>query len=167
MIVDKFDRISLLNHEWPDLVPVPDHEVLYELRRDWIQCFVGWYEGVQYWFTLVVPTGFKSDGQSSPKAVWSCFRPDGPVRIAALAHDALYRSCGGTRDIGIELQFCVQPIGNQHKIHFSRLACDQVYREFYIQSAPKFRNRAWIGYYALRMAGRKYFGADSGPNGDL
>jgi len=45
---------------------------------------------------LTVPAGFKYDGASVPRPLWSVsgIRPDGLIRAAALIHDFIYRSAG-------------------------------------------------------------------------
>ena len=55
----------------------------------------GWdKDGVSH--ELVVPRGFRYDGASVPRALWSLIglRPDGLVRAAALLHDWIYRHGG-------------------------------------------------------------------------
>jgi len=68
-----------VNH--PDVEPINDR--WYRLEEDW-------------YFTVGsicarVPKGYRFDGASVPQVCWSFgFRPDGPWRSAALAHDYLY-----------------------------------------------------------------------------
>lgn len=40
--------------------------------------------------TVTVPTGFRTDGASIPKAFWNILEPFGPYFPAALVHDYLY-----------------------------------------------------------------------------
>lgn len=149
----------MMGYKQPSIIPVK--KGIYQLEK-----------GVTYWFhaktldgytrtyTVSIPTGFYSDGQSSPRFLWWYMRPDGLVRIAALIHDALYRSRGGLEipikggmNDGVVVKV---KIGSRY-VNFSRKSCDMVYRAFYVAYVGN-KRKARMGYIALRIFGGRHFG---------
>ncbi len=168
MLIKSFDKIIIDGFwfDWPDLEPVPNYEVRYINKTMSITTFVGYVKNKKYWFWIKVFPGFICDGQSSPRLVWGITRPDGPVRIAAFLHDACYRTGGFTRKNNhCFITANTEPLAKfGFRVKLSRLACDQIYRDVFIQTGGKiFKNRALLGYFSLRLFGQKYFG-QSAPN---
>ncbi len=178
MNIDYFDQISLLpyRHEytdyrrwnWPILDPDTAYETVYVTREDIEYRFVGWIGEIKYWFKLFVSAEYRCDGRSTPPILWSRFRPDGPCRIAAHAHDAAYQSEGFRRkEVPVKLTCQLQPGMNGFPVTLSRKACDQIYLNFRTQTCPRERIKANLEYGILRIAGKKYYGSDMRPNGDM
>jgi hypothetical protein len=153
-------KITVLgNPNQPDMRPVKSKDdVLYRLEKSYsIKLCI---DGERY--NIRVPQGFYTDGQSSPKIFWSLFRPDGIVRLAALIHDALYRSEGG-------LQFPIKRGLNRGKTIYvlkglnptvlKRKTCDAIYRTLYNLMGIDVSRKAGLGYLILRVFGGRYFGS--------
>ena len=152
----------------PDIRPI--NTVLYQLKEDYTAAFMAKsvYNGKNYsdLYTIEIPMGFYCDGQSVPQFLWWCMRPDGLVRMAALIHDALYRSEGGKQVpiVGGRNDGVIITVKRFGRCYFNRKSCDLIYREFYKKFAPKEKNKANIGYRMLRIFGKKHFGNEM-PNG--
>jgi|GEM_PF-3019849 len=171
MIIKKFSIISLVPPEkWPVVIPDKKDGAMYSLGEDYTLYFYGRSKqyGGERIFKLFVPEGFRTDLQSTPRFLWSFMRPDGNVRIAAVAHDACYRTAGFTIKewLGCRLKYKID-LKHLHykKIRLSRLASDQIYRDVYIQSTTgrTSRMKARLGYIALRLFGKISFGKEP-PN---
>lgn len=80
----------------PDIRPVKESGQLYKVFQSY-NFFVE-AGGEKHFFT--VPEGFRHDGASVPRLVWTLigFLPDGAHRGAALAHDYLYENRGSIGD---------------------------------------------------------------------
>ena len=105
--------------------------------------------------------GRKYDGASVPRIGWTLtgIRPDGEYRAASLAHDELYRSKGGKKDMdGASLK---NPRGN--RVEVSRKEADWVFKQF-MKFATVPRRQRNIAHFAVRLFGRRYWGKDS-PSG--
>lgn len=169
--INKFEQIQLLSPwKYPNILPSKKDIPQYTLENRWAIQFVGWSKDFvgKRWFFLIVWKGFVCDGQSTPWWLWWFMRPDGNVRLAALAHDAAYRTAGFLikKHLGCTLWCSETPlIEDSGKVILSRLASDQLYKYLYKQSTEGRRSRAkaQLGYAVLRKFGDKYFGAEP-PN---
>ena len=117
----------------PDIRPYAWRK--YELASAWS---VEW-EGATY----SIPEGFRHDGASVPRPVWSLtgLRPDGLLRAAALLHDALYRHGGRL------------PKGWGPQVPISRKDADRAFYGLMIEAGVP-RWRAWTAWRAVRVFGR-------------
>lgn len=87
--------------------------------------------------TLVVPAGFKSDGASVPRALWSTVCPNIDPRTlrAAIVHDYIYRNAVPG---------------------WTRLEADELFYDFMVEDGfPKFK--AGVAYYGVRWFGGANF----------
>ncbi len=117
----------------PDIRPYAWRK--YELAAPWSVKWLGQ--------TYNIPKGFRHDGASIPRLVWSLsgLRPDGLLRAAALLHDALYRYGGRL------------PRGWGPEVLFSRKEADAAFYGLMIEAGvPKWR--AWMAWRAVRLFGR-------------
>lgn len=114
---------------------------------------------------LYVPKGYVYDGASVPRFVWSLtgLRPDGEIRAASLAHDALYRSKGGT--ILKQLYGCKLTNGVGNITVCNRKEADWVFREF-MKYATVSRRKRNMAYMAVRMFGKLFWGKEP-PSGEI
>ena len=76
----------------------PREDMIKQTTAKWT-CTWEW-DGVRK--TLTVPRYYIYDGASVPRLIWSLvgLRPDGLIRAASLAHDALFRAEGGAQSWG-------------------------------------------------------------------
>ncbi len=91
-----------------------------------------------------IPTLFRSDGRSAPRALWGIVPPIGPALWAAVPHDFLYKNGGYYLRVGESIIF----------IPIDQSQADAVYRELMILKGFS-RTKSWYSYAALRMFGRK------------
>ncbi len=94
-------------------------------------------------FMIEVPDGFRYDGASVPRFLWSLsgIRPDGIIRAAALIHDFVYRNKGWD---GL----------------LTRKEADQLFRIMIRQAGGSWW-KAWKAYRAVRLFGRLAWGSDA------
>ncbi len=98
---------------------------------------------------LVVPRGFRYDGASVPRILWSVIglRPDGLVRAAALLHDWIYRHGGKL------------PPGSYRRDdgeggHWTRKSADLLFGRVMRESGvSKLKRR--LAYLGVRVGGRR------------
>ena len=147
-----------MNEVQPDARPVEKN--IYELFEEWTYTWEK--DGVTR--RLVLPKGFRYDGASVPRFLWSVIglRPDGLIRAAALVHDFLYFYGGkvpsGSYQIlndndewdNLESEEDIWTRKNSDRI-FVRLM-----REF---GVSKIKRR--LAYYGVRSFGWRFFGKKS------
>ena len=114
---------------------------------------------------LSVPAGYLYDGASVPRVFWSLIglRPDGLIRAASLAHDALYRAAGGKKPEA--WGGCVLTNCNGNAVQVCRGEADWVLREF-MRSAGMWRHRCGIAWAAVRIGGARHWGGPMPTAGD-
>ncbi len=119
----------------PDIRPIAWRR--YRLERAWEHEWREW--------TIRVEEGFVHDGASVPWWAWSVsgLRPDGLIRAAALAHDAIYRHHGRLPNGWIE----------PRRI-FTRREADKLFYDLMIEAGIA-RWRAYLVYRAVRLGGRR------------
>ncbi len=134
------------------MIPQPDIRPTtgrwYALQDDFA---LTWLEDGAF-FSLTVPKGFRSDGASVPRLLWSVIglTPDGPIRAGALLHDFIYRY-GGEMPAGSfrvyvrgEWAASAQPI--------TRRRADWILRHF-AQAAGISPRRALLVWTGVRVGG--------------
>lgn len=152
--------------EQPDVRPEhhPKINPFYRSPQETSFTWIGVYNKDARFFKLDISKNFFIDGQSAPRIAWSFgFLPDGLCRMAALVHDALYRSKGGRLTVipnGINMGRTIRLWADGEPATLSQKACDQVYRDCYIACASSEERNARIGYRIIRIFGRYYFGKD-------
>ena len=117
----------------PDIRPIAWRK--YRLEQTWAHKWKDW--------TLRIQAGFLHDGASIPRWAWSLsgLRPDGLIRAAALAHDALYRY-GGKLPM-----HWILPAKT-----FTRKEADGLFYDL-MREAGISRWRAYVAYKAVRAGG--------------
>lgn len=113
------------------------------------------YNGV--YRRLNVPAGYFYDGASVPRVFWSIagLWPDGLIRAAALAHDAMYRCAGGM--MPERMNGCTILSGQGNRVTVGRAEADWVLREF-MKASGMWRHRCGIAWLAVRIGGARHWG---------
>ena len=125
----------------PDVRPIKESGDLYELYEDYAFKFIN----KRQLLTATIKKGFKYDGASVPRIVWTLagFLPDGIHRPAALIHDYMYEKEGKIPVDGGELEYTRK---EADKLFFDAL------RFLGIKSW-----HARIAYISVRLFGRLYW----------
>ncbi len=128
------------------------------------------HHGVRY--SLVVPRGFRYDGASVPRIVWTLtgILPDGLIRAGALIHDWLYANGGSLPFLSFSMHV-PKPGGweDMPSAKWSRKAADRMFGRL-LREAGVSRRRRRAAYLAVRAFGwwpwysravRRYFSSQS------
>lgn len=102
---------------------------------------------------IIIPKGYKSDGASVPRLVWtlSGLTPDGLIRAAALIHDFIYDH-SGQLPCG-SFKYVVEGVWyNCTEIDWTRKEADQLFANIMKEcGVSKFKRR--VAYLAVRVGG--------------
>ena len=124
------DRYGLIQ---PDIRPVKESGELYVLYQPFFFEING--------KSITITQGFRLDGASVPRALWSVMFPrDGIHRAAACIHDYLYE-CKGKLPEGIE---------------YTRLEADSAFKELLTMYGVK-NWQVLAAYKAVRLFGNSYW----------
>ena len=143
------------------MIPVPVTRVVGEskaghVRVELVKDYEYRWKHKGKYMLLVVPEGFRFDGASVPRALWSVIgiSPRGLVEPAACCHDWLYHNNG-----------YVTTVVNGEFIYnrWTRKEADKLFARIMRElGMNKFRRRA--AYYAVRVFGKKYWEDDAETN---
>ncbi|WP_170266319.1 DUF1353 domain-containing protein [Phaeocystidibacter luteus] len=102
---------------------------------------------------LTIDPGFRYDGASVPRLLWSIsgIRPDGLNRAASLVHDYIYVNKGHIHFKQVELCWHGEWCSGQN-IQISRSRCDRIFLEQLKEAGVKWVPRN-LAYTAVRAAG--------------
>jgi hypothetical protein len=113
------------------------------------------------WHTLeiTIPDLFLWDKRSVPKMLRAIRPRDGLCELAALIHDALYRTAGASKnkDLGVVLTVDNAPAT------LARKACDQLYKHVY-NDTKNLSSEPERDYFWLRLLGKRHFGKRTPPS---
>ena len=125
----------------PNIIPVKESGELYELAETF-KIDIRRFGGKK---NLTIPKGFRYDGASVPRWLWSItgLSRDGIHRVAALVHDFLYENRGFQEN-------------EKHEYWLSRKEVDDVFREMLIELGVA-DHRVFIAYWGARAFGRLYW----------
>jgi hypothetical protein len=99
--------------------------------------------------TITVYAGQCTDLASIPPVVWWCLPPDGPWALAAVFHDAGYRSCGSFAYNGQR--------GRTRSAVYSRAEVDDILRQAMVAlGVPAWKR--FVIYRAVRLFGQVGWG---------
>lgn len=120
----------------------------YELSHDYSY---QWRDG-SFHFRIFIPAGFKYDGASVPRIVWSLvgLRPDGLLRAAALVHDWIYEHKGVLPEGSYQIKSAGQWINLDTQ--FARKDADKMFKKIMREAGVK-RVRRRLAYRAVRLGG--------------
>ncbi len=79
---------------------------------------------------ITIPEGFKSDGASTPRFLWSIIPPFKATKKGAFIHDYLCKTAGGQSD---------------------RKEADKMFRDILRDVSKINPIRYWLGYYGVRL----------------
>ena len=135
---------KLIEENQPDIRPSGSRQ--YKLFSDY-KIFITENDGEVY--ELCVPAGFKHDGASVPRFIWSTsgLTPDGLIRAGALVHDFLYRKRGNILvGYGPDL---AKPV------NISRKDADKIFLDLMLATGLWFY-RARVAYWGVRLFGPRW-----------
>ena len=124
----------------PLIIPVSESGKLYELQHDYEVDLINYiHRDIQ----LVIPEGFRYDGASVPRPLWSIsgLSRDGLHRAAALVHDFIYHYKGDFVDES-----------NQKDLTLTRKEADKVFRKM-LKEVNIASHRCWLAYCGVRLFG--------------
>jgi hypothetical protein len=132
----------------PNISPIA--RGLYRLEEDY--CYQWEHNGSHY--RITVPAGFRYDGNSVPRIIWTLagITPDGLNRAAGLVHDFIYRHCGKLPANSFQtLSFNDEWVCIVSNI-WSRHGADRLYaRLLRVAGVSSYRRR--IAYRGVRIGG--------------
>jgi hypothetical protein len=157
MKIKSVDGLLLYKFTQPVSRPVEDD--LFVLVGDYkytMQLQIG---GKFHSFEAFIPDGFLHDKRSLKFRFVRLIRTrDGLCEIAALLHDAMYRTAGGTKNLDLGTIFII----DGERATFTRRACDQIYKYVYDSVRPS-NSEPERDYFWLRLGGASEFGQRTPP----
>ena len=152
------DRIEVFPDQPTLDVVKPTFDERKRMRKTWLYelIFPYVYEDKGKRFRIVIPVGFRHDGASVPRLVYtlSGLTPDGPIRAAALVHDFLYRYDGRLPDGSILIELSPDQ-WVPYQLEFSRKQADQLFLRLMKLSGIRWSQR-WVAYLAVRIGGPRW-----------
>lgn len=127
-------------YKQPLIIPYKESGDLYELVEDYRINLLPF----GYNITLNIHKGFKYDGASVPRWLWSLagFSSDGLHRASALVHDYLYVQKGK-----------VISADGTDRFEFTREECDKLLRDM-MEAVSIAEHRVWLAYHAVKWFGK-------------
>lgn len=151
--ISEITNLRLFNFDWPDSHPISDNFfALGTTQRYTIYVIT---KEKNHKLLFIIPKGFLHDKRSTPRFLWFTRPRDGRSELAALIHDMLYRTAGFTKNMDLR---GVCDCEGEEVVFTTRLACDQIYKFVYQQSAPEKFQEAEKDFFWLRIFGGKHFG---------
>lgn len=125
----------------PNITPIKESGQLYVLAEEY-KIDIRRFGGLK---NLRIPKGFRYDGASVPRWLWSLsgLSRDGIHRAAALVHDYLYENKGFQEN-------------DKHEYWLTRKEVDKVFREMLIDVGVA-DHRVFLAYWGARIGGHFYW----------
>lgn len=139
--------MQALNFYQPNNIPIPGKGRIYELTEEYT-CH--WSDDQGKTYQLKIPKGYRCDGASVPRVLWSIsdLTPDGVIRGPATLHDRLYENQGKVAHLRVvDGDEWVDSI----KV-FTRKDADQLFRA-YMKAAGVNKTTRRRAYWAVRLFG--------------
>ena len=133
---------------YPQPITVPISDEFYQLTED----FEYVWKKEEVFYRIVIRKGYKFDGASVPRWLWSIsgLHPSGLILAPAVIHDRLLEKAG---DLGEDYQKKVDGKWQTVKAVWTKEQADKLFcRMLREAGVPKFRRR--MAYYAVRLFGK-------------